>query len=39
MVLLKLVIENKHSSRKNLTKVTISNNLKRKAVDKILNAH
>jgi len=32
-VLLKSVIEHKHSPRKNLTKVTISNNLKRKAVD------
>jgi hypothetical protein len=34
-VILKAVIEHKHSPRKNLTKVTISNNLKRKAVDDI----
>jgi len=34
-VLLKSVIEHKHSPRKNLTKVIISNNLKRKAVDEI----
>lgn len=32
---LKLVIEHKHSPRKHLTKVTISNNLKLKAVDDI----
>ncbi|KAL4154274.1 hypothetical protein QTP88_002098 [Uroleucon formosanum] len=34
-MILKSVIEHKHSPRKNLTKVTISSNLKRKAVDKI----
>ena len=34
-VLLNLVIEHKHSPHKNLTKVTISNNLKRKAVNEI----
>jgi hypothetical protein len=34
-VLLKLVIEHKHSPRKNLTKVTFSNNLKKKDVDDI----
>jgi hypothetical protein len=34
-VILKSVIEHKHSPRKNLTKVTIFNNLKRKAVDDI----
>lgn len=34
-VLLKSVFEHKHSSPENLTKVTISNNLKRKAVDEI----
>jgi hypothetical protein len=34
-VILKSVIEYKHSPRKNLTKITISNNLKRKAVDHI----
>jgi hypothetical protein len=31
----KSVIEHKHSPRKNLTKVTISNNLNWKAVDEI----
>jgi len=34
-VLLKSVIAHKHSPRKNLTKITISNNLKRKAVNDI----
>jgi hypothetical protein len=34
-VFLKSVIEHKYSSRKNLTKVTISNTLKRKAVNDI----
>jgi len=34
-VLLKSVIEHKHSPRKNLTKVTISNNIKQKVVDDI----
>lgn len=35
IVLLKSIIEYKHSSRKNLTRGTISNTLKRKAVDDI----
>lgn len=35
IVLLKSVIKHKHSPLKNLTKVTISNTFKRKAVDDI----